>query len=237
MTESIQYKSLHFAWFAGHAALTTTGLLYFLSAFLLHPSNFFYRLSLVAAIATYAITLVNAYKPTLDTLDMALKRMLLDENSQYLLLAVYFLCTKRITVALLPYVVYSVFHTIQCAQTHLLPSVSPQHAAKGEDVKKVLDRYHELTMHYVAQYELAIVFGRLVLGLFVFKSTLFSVLLYAHFIRMRYYLSSYMRDTFHRLAQHLDKLLLPPTAHKSVPPAVSNAYKTLRDLHELKKRE
>ncbi|ORX54122.1 hypothetical protein DM01DRAFT_1305589, partial [Hesseltinella vesiculosa] len=235
MAESLKYKTLHFAWFVGHLVLTVTGSLYYLSTLLLHPSNLMYRVSYVMAIATYAITLYNAYKPTLATLSMDIKRMLLDENTQYLLLAVYFLATRRITVSLLPFLFYALFHTFEYIQAHLVPLHSPEHAEKTQNVKKYVDGYYSQAMHAVAQYELVIVFGRLVLGLFVFKSSLFSVILYGHFIRMRYYISSYMRDTFHRLAAQLDQWLLPPTAHASVPPAVSKFYKSLREIHESNK--
>ncbi|KAI8343005.1 hypothetical protein BC941DRAFT_410191 [Chlamydoabsidia padenii] len=234
---SSSVKSLHFAWFVGHGSLTVTSIIYFLSWLLVHPSNYLYRLSYLAAILTYAISLYNTYKPTVKNSDVAIKRMLLDENSQYLLLAVYFLWTRRITVSLVPFFVYSVFHVAQYAQSSLIPTFAPHASHIGDKLKVLVDQHYNQTMLLVAKYELFVVMGRLLLGLIVFRSSIFSVLLYAHFIRMRYYTSSVMRDTFHSVTEQADHLLLPPTAHPKVPPAVTKAYQTFRDVTKHKKQE
>lgn len=66
------------------------------------------------------------------------------------------------------------------------------------------------------------------------RSSLFSILFYAHFIRMRYYTSSAMRDAFHGVTKQMDYHLLPPTAHPKVPPVVSKYYQTFRDVTKAK---
>jgi hypothetical protein len=55
-----------------------------------------------------------------------------------------------------------------------------------------------------------------------------SVLVYTHFIRMRYYMSSYTRDFLTDLGTKVDGLLTPPTAHPKIPPAVIQAYATAK---------
>ena len=64
---------------------------------------------------------------------------------------------------------------------------------------------------------------------FRFRSNLISVLLYAHFLRMRYYMSTDMRKFLNTSAAQVDALLTPPTAHASVPPAVIKAYATAKE--------
>ncbi|CAO3593010.1 unnamed protein product [Absidia cylindrospora] len=181
--------SLHFAWFASHATLTVTSILYLLSWLLIHPNNYLYRFSYLSAIVAYSISLYNTYKPTLKTCDVAIKRMLLDENSQYLLLAVYFLWTRRLTVSLVPFFIYSLFHVGEYVQNSLIPAVAPHASSIGDKLKAVIDQHYTQTMTLVANYELFVVMGQLILGLFVLQSSLFSILFYAHFIRMRYYTS------------------------------------------------
>lgn len=62
-----------------------------------------------------------------------------------------------------------------------------------------------------------------------FRSSLFSVLIYAHFLRMRYYMSSDMRHFLTDFGTKIDQLLTPPTAHASIPPAVLKAYATAKE--------
>jgi hypothetical protein len=59
-----------------------------------------------------------------------------------------------------------------------------------------------------------------------FKSTLFSILLYTNFIRLRYYMSSHTRQFLNELGGKLDHLI---TTHPKVPPAVLKAYTTFKN--------
>jgi Transmembrane protein 33/Nucleoporin POM33 len=61
-----------------------------------------------------------------------------------------------------------------------------------------------------------------------FQSSLLAPLLFAHFLRLRFHLSSYTRGAFRDLNNRMDKFLLPPSAHPSIPPAVGHAYTTIK---------
>ncbi|CAO3646198.1 unnamed protein product [Cunninghamella blakesleeana] len=235
-TNKPQINPLHLAWFGGHAITTTTSLAFFLSIVLFHPSTLFYRFAYLAAVGSYSITLFNAYKPTDKKNDINFKRILLDENTQYLLIAFYFLWSKRIAVSLVPFFIYSLFHVVQFTQAHLIPNFAPHAASLGDKLKTLGDQHYSSCMHLVAKYEVFVVMGRLVLGLFIFRSTIFSVLLYGHFIRMRFYTSSYMRDTFHFIGVKLDQYLLPENAHPKLPPAISKYYQTFREVQHIKQQ-
>lgn len=46
-----------------------------------------------------------------------------------------------------------------------------------------------------------------------------------------------MRDTFLGVTEQVDHFLLPPTAHPKVPPAVTKAYQTIRNVTTAKKQQ
>ncbi|KAI8373131.1 uncharacterized protein BYT42DRAFT_500865, partial [Radiomyces spectabilis] len=174
-------------------------------------------------ILSYSIILYHAYKPFV-------KRILLDENFQYCSLAVYFLVSRRVSISLLPFAIYAVFHTADYTRTVLLPAFAPQNTQLQEQLKSVTSRFRNQAMDYVSKVEVFGVFARLLLGLFVLRSTVFSILFYLHFLRMRYYMSPQMRKTLTGIYTRVDAFLLPPTAHSKVPPAVSKAYSTVKSI-------
>lgn len=56
-----------------------------------------------------------------------------------------------------------------------------------------------------------------------------SVLVYGHFLRMRYHMSTYTRDFLTEVGGKIDKFLTAPTAHPKIPPAVIKAYATAKE--------
>jgi hypothetical protein len=57
---------------------------------------------------------------------------------------------------------------------------------------------------------------------------------YAHFIRMRYFMSTYTREFLSEIGTKMDKSLTPPTAHPKIPPAVIKAYATAKEKLAMK---
>lgn len=80
-------------------------------------------------------------------------------------------------------------------------------------------------MDIVSKIEVCGVMTRLVLGLFVFKSSVFSILLYTNFLRLRYYMSPHTRQFINMLGAKADHLL---TTHPKVPPAVLKHYTSFK---------
>lgn len=60
-------------------------------------------------------------------------------------------------------------------------------------------------------------------------------MIYAQFLRMRYYMSTDSREFLTELGSKVDRFLTPPTAHPKVPPAVINAYATVKEKMAPKK--
>ncbi|KAG1052440.1 hypothetical protein G6F43_005424 [Rhizopus delemar] len=173
------------------------------------------------------IILYNSYKPFHQ--GIPLKRMILDENAQYLIIAAYFLLSKRKIVTLLPFLVYSFFHVSDYLTSQLIPACMPQQTKLESTLKEIKSKYYEKAMILTCQYEICGILLPFVLGLFVFRTSVTCLLVYVHFLRMRYYMSSYTRDYLNSLFIQADTLLTPPTAHPKIPPAVIKTYSTLKD--------
>lgn len=60
-------------------------------------------------------------------------------------------------------------------------------------------------------------------------------MIYAQFLRMRYYMSTDSREFLTELGSKVDRFLTPPTAHPNVPPAVLKAYATVKEKTTPKK--
>jgi hypothetical protein len=54
------------------------------------------------------------------------------------------------------------------------------------------------------------------------------ILIFSQFLRFRYHLSTYTRQTFADIRVKADALLLPPNADPRIPPIVAKAYTTIK---------
>lgn len=80
-------------------------------------------------------------------------------------------------------------------------------------------------MRFVAYAEVAI-FARVLFGAMLFKNSLLAPLFYAHFLRLRFYMSSFTRGAF----QHVGSVLDGYTQNPNCPPAIRKAYLMTTDL-------
>lgn len=84
---------------------------------------------------------------------------------------------------------------------------------------------YDPAMRFVAYAEVA-VFARVLFGALLLRNSLLAPLFYAHFLRLRFYMSSFTRGAF----QHVGSILDGYTQHPSCPPAVRRGYLMLTDL-------
>ncbi|KAI3481134.1 hypothetical protein L1887_56604 [Cichorium endivia] len=169
-----------------------------------------------------------------------IQRALMDENVQYLFLAVYWFMSKPIFITILPFVTFSLFHVLTFVRTTILPAVFPtptppaQGAAQGATqqqsklarmVQGWVKANYDPAMRFVAYAEVAI-FARVLFGALLWRNSLMAPLFYAHFLRLRFYMSSFTRAAF----QHVGAVLDGYTQHQSCPPGVRKVYLTLTDL-------
>lgn len=204
-----------------------------------------YTATYLGAIISYCVVVYKSFGvPQLNK--PYIQRALMDENVQYLFLAIYWFMSKPIFVTLIPFVTFSLFHVLTFFRTTVIPMVFPsaspapgasqtgsapaaQPASAPAKLAKFVQSWvkanYDPAMRFVAYAEVAI-FVRVLLGAVAFRNSLMAPLFYAHFLRLRFYMSSFTRAAF----QHVKSVLDGYTQHQSCPPVVRKAYLTLTDL-------
>ncbi|CAO3588948.1 unnamed protein product [Absidia cylindrospora] len=158
-----------------------------------------------------------------------------NENIQYLALAFYWYSYQPVTVTLVPYFVFSLFHAFGYIQSTIVPVLFPmdQHPLVAQlchTIKTYTDQYHESAMQLTAYTEVVVVIPRLLLGVLLFRTSILALIIFSHFVRLRYYLSPHTQQAVVKSTLMLDHWLLPPTRHPRVPSWLSKVYFNLRGM-------
>lgn len=235
----------HLIWAAGHFLCFLSGLRYLLGTALLSTSNGalsrWYTATYLGAIISYCVVVYKSFGlPQLNK--PYIQRALMDENVQYLFLAVYWFWSKPIFITLIPFVTFSLFHVLTFIRTTVLPILLPpstpapaatsgaggapaQPGKLSKFIQSWVKANYDPAMRFVAYAEVAI-FARVLFGALLFRNSLMAPLFYAHFLRLRFYMSSFTRAAFQRVKGVMDGWV----SHQSCPPVVRKAYLTLTDL-------
>ncbi|QKX59767.1 uncharacterized protein TRUGW13939_06909 [Talaromyces rugulosus] len=244
-------QTLQFGWFVGHLTLLLTvfryGLSYITFNYYSRWAKISYRLAFISAAATYGIVVYKQYiargKLTGSPLQIAVK-LLGDENVQYLGMALVWLYSRQIPLALLPFSVYSIFHVATYTRTYLLPTLqpvpqaaagaaspgSPRPAAKqsplAESIGKFVKQYYDASMYLVASLELSLLF-RLVFSALTFsKGSWLLLVIYLAFFRARYSQSSFVQSAVARFTARADTLV----SHQSTPPQIRQGWDAFKGI-------
>lgn len=141
-------------------------------------------------------------------------------------MALVWLFSRQITLALAPFTVYSLFHVATYTRSNLLPAIQPQgQAAKqasglGETIGAFVKQYYDSSMTLVATLEIVLLF-RLVGGAIIFQKGSWILLgIYSIFFRFRHAQSSFMQSAISQLTARADSAL----ANQSTPPAVRGVW-------------
>ncbi|SPO31181.1 related to POM33 - transmembrane nucleoporin involved in nuclear pore complex distribution [Ustilago trichophora] len=246
----------HLIWAAGHFLCFFAGLRYLVGTLMFATSSGglsrWYYAAYLGAIISYCVVVYKSFGvPQLNK--PYIQRALMDENVQYLFLAVYWFMSKPIFITLVPFVTFSLFHVLTFLRTTVIPMVFPSAAptptptptaaaatvnsassstpatSASAKISKFIQSWvkanYDPAMRFVAYAEVAI-FARVLFGALLFRNSLMAPLFYAHFLRLRFYMSSFTRAAF----QHVKNILDAYTQHQSCPPVVRKAYLTLTDL-------
>ena len=84
---------------------------------------------------------------------------------------------------------------------------------------------YDPAMRVVAFAEL-VIFLRVVFGAILFRNSLLAPLIYAHFLRQRYYQSAFTREA----VSYTDGRISATLAHSAVPPVVRTAWTKAREV-------
>ncbi|KAL6304212.1 hypothetical protein BKA93DRAFT_784378 [Sparassis latifolia] len=201
----------HYMWAGGHFILLISSLRYFLAAILFRAvSAWWYKTAFIGALVSYTIVCEKQYANERERLPPVLslafaRRVLMEENVQYLLLAIFWWSSKPVAVALIPYAIFSLFHALTFTRTTLMPQLlasGPPATAGGPPTPPALAKklhlwvkaHYDTAMRVVAYAELLIML-RVTLGALLWQNSLMSPLFYAHFLRQRYYQSKFTRES------------------------------------------
>ncbi|PFH57735.1 hypothetical protein XA68_14644 [Ophiocordyceps unilateralis] len=251
-------KTLQFAWFIGHLTLIISTFRYSISWVRMNyygtTAQASYRLSFAAAIVTYGIVVYKTQRARAKTgarTSGGLAGQLSDENVQYLLMALVWLFSPQYPLALMPYVVYSVFHVATYTRANLIPAFQspPPPAADGSARPRVsspaadsiggfVKNYYDASMSVVSALEL-LIWVRVLFSAILFQRRSWILLcLYTAFVRARYSQSSHVQHSVAQLCARIDSLVgaqgTPPVA-RQVWDNVKNGTRQFHDATDMGK--
>jgi len=233
-------QTLQFAWFAGHVTLLLASLRYGLSYITFNYyskwATFTYRLGFLSACVTYGIVVYKAYRARARAGKQGgVVALATDENVQYLVMALVWLFSRQIPIALLPFTVYSIFHVATYVRSNLIPTITPpQPAAAGgkpasaasEAIGKFVKEYYDGSMTLVALLEIALWFRVLGSALLFQKGSWILLVVYTVFFRARVAQSSFVQDAISQVTARIDAQL----ANQSTPPAARQGWGTFKNV-------
>lgn len=257
-------QTLQFGWFVGHFLLLLSTLRYTVSFIKFNTSTtaaqVSYRLGFLSCAVTYGIVVYKAYRARIKqagsnrpALQQHLIAMTGDENVQYLFMALIWLFTSPIYLALLPFTIYSTFHFLTYLRTALIPTLLPtpvtpsaapsassptgtapapgaaapkkQNAnVVSEIISKFVKSHYDTSMAVVANLELAL-WVRLLFGCLIFANSWILLIIYTAFLRIRVSQSPFVRQALHQAEAIVDGLVADPRA----PPALRNIWASTKD--------
>lgn len=227
----------HYLWAGGHFILLLASFKIFLSTVTFgSPSAWWYKLSLVGALLSYAIVCQKSLGVPQPNAAF-LRKAMMDENVQYFILAIFWFTSKPVTVALIPYAIFSLFHALTFTRTTLMPQFlppGPPAAAGGTPTPPPLAKKlqvwvkanYDRAMSLVAFAEI-LIFVRVLLGAVTFQNSLLTPLFYAHFLRQRYYQSAFTRHALSTSEKKFEETIIK---RPGVPPAVGGVYDKIKGV-------
>jgi hypothetical protein len=157
-------------------------------------------------------------------------------------MALVWLFSRQVPLALLPFSIYSIFHVATYSRTYLIPTLQPakpssqpsdsssRTAAKqsplAERIGKFVKTYYDSSMTLVAALEISLLV-RLILGALTFsKGSWVLLIIYSMFFRARYSQSSFVQGAVSYGTTRVDAAV----SHQSTPPAVRQGWETFKGL-------
>jgi len=234
-------KHPQFFWWLGHITTFISSVFYLFGfvTFNSNPAN--YTRAYLGALVSYGVVVYKSFGVPEFSIDF-IQRLFMDENVQYFIIAFYWWVTTLVWLTLLPFATFSAFHTLGYLRTNIIPTFFPNPAPNSTGpapglatslsnmIKTWTDTNYGPAMQSVSYIEVIGIMSWLILGVLTFQISPFALLIFGHFLRFRFFMSSYTREAFHKMAEYLDYYFLPPTADPRIPPAVGKVYEILRSL-------
>lgn len=159
-------------------------------------------------------------------------------------MALVWLFGRQIPLALLPFMVYSVFHVATYTRTNILPTISaPQQSSTGaspggrpatkasptaDTIGKFVKEYYDSSMMLVASLEIFLWFRVFFSAIILTKGSWILLGIYTVFVRARYSQSSFVQTTIAQMVAWVDAQI----ANQSTPGVVKQGWETLKRAGE-----
>ncbi|KAJ5263624.1 hypothetical protein N7478_011229 [Penicillium angulare] len=244
-------QTLQFAWFIGHLTLLLSVFRYSLSFIFFNyyssAARFSYRLAFISAAVTYGIVVYKGHfaRGVQGSVPQIVKKLISDENVQYLGMALVWLYSRQLILALLPFSVYSVFHVATYSRMYLIPTLQPASQGAGasstgsptskpavkqnplaETIGRFIKQYYDASMGVVATLEILLLI-RLVLSAVTFsKGSWVLLVVYLSFFRARYAQSSFVQQAVRSLTARADASI----SHQGTPPQVRQGWEAFKGV-------
>ncbi|KAF9997642.1 hypothetical protein BGZ80_007927 [Entomortierella chlamydospora] len=184
-----------------------------------------YARAFFGAVVSYGVVVYKSF-PQIKFEAQFLQSMLVEENVQYFLMAIFFWRSTPMIAPLIPYVVFAFFNALNYTRTNLLPAIFPTPPAElSRKIQVWTETNHAAAMSFVAYVEVIGVMGSLVIGAITFQSSFLSPIVYANFLRFRFFFSIHTRAAFAQLRARLDAKIV---GNPKIPPKAIKAYEVTR---------
>ena len=151
-------------------------------------------------------------------------------------MALIWLFSRQIPMAVLPFAVYSVFHVATYVRSNLLPTIQPPPAGAAPGTKsssglsdaigKFVKEYYDGSMTLVAILEIALWFRVFGSALLFQRGSWILIAVYTVFFRARYAQSTFVQGAITQLTARVDAQL----ANQSTPPAARQGWGTFKSV-------
>lgn len=242
-------QTLQFAWFAGHLTLLFAAVRYLLSYISFNWYSVWgrltYRTAFISGAVTYGIVVYKGYRARTRSGQKPQSPVQLsaDENVQYLVMALIWLFSRQIPLAIAPFAVYSVFHVATYTRTNLIPLFQPSQQSPtapstspgkpqarpsplADSIGRFVKEYYDRSMGLVGALEVAIWFRVLLSFLTFSRGAIFLFLVYTAFLRSRYSQNAFVQSSVRNLTARIDATV----ANQGTPPVVRQVWGTTKDL-------
>lgn len=146
-------------------------------------------------------------------------------------MALVWLFSFKIPLAIVPFSVYSLFHVATYARTNLIPTIQPQQAGKPasglvETIGRFVKEWYDTSMTLVAILEIALWFRILGSAIVWSKGSWLLLIIYTAFFRVRHSQSSFMQGAVTQLVARADAAL----GNQGTPPAVRQVWEQVKGV-------
>lgn len=135
-------------------------------------------------------------------------------------MALFWLFSRQIPLAILPFSVYSIFHVLSYTRANLLPAIFPpppsatpaspgqrqpkSAGALSDSIGKFVKEYYDASMTLVALLEIALWFRIAFSAILFQKGSWILIVVYSVFLRARYAQSSFVQGAFGQMGARID---------------------------------